>query len=418
MNLQIRNLNWKLIENMASLFTIKGLQYILNFITFPFLVRVLGVDGFGQLSFVISVVQYFLLFSNFGFDLSAPKAIARHDKGIQRSYWFSSIYLAKILILVVLTLIFGIFLYIFNQYYHVSWLLYCAVYLNVVGTALFPIWFFQGIQQMRYITIVSTIGKLVSVVGVFLCVSSSSDIVWAAGFLSCSNIVATIFSWGILWKMFPNLLCRVKWKQIKRVIHNSFPYFTSMIAINIYTSTTIVLLGIISSEYAVGLYSASIRIIDAIRGALNPIVDSLYPYIVRTAKDSKNQALVILRKSFCILSFGTFVVSIGLFFTAGCIVDLVMGSNYEGAVPIFRVLSFVPTASIASTVLGFLGLITFGYQKLFTYILCMAAIFNLIIVYPLIHYFDGLGAAIALVTTELFIFISVISVYKKVKILC
>ena len=59
MNLSMRSINWKLIENIISLFAIKGFQYILNFITFPFLVRVLNVDGFGQLSFVIGVVQYF-----------------------------------------------------------------------------------------------------------------------------------------------------------------------------------------------------------------------------------------------------------------------------------------------------------------------------------------------------------------------
>ena len=295
MNLSMRSINWKLIENIISLFAIKGFQYILNFITFPFLVRVLNVEGFGQLSFVIGVVQYFLLFSNFGFDLSAPKAIARHDKGTQCSYWFSSIYFAKILILVILTLIFGIFVGVLYQYFHIPWLLYCVVYLNVIGTALFPIWFFQGIQQMRYITLVSTIGKIISVGGVFLFVSTSADILWAAGFLSCSNMVAALLSWIILWRMFPSLLRRVKWKQIKRAICDSFPYFTSMIAINMYTNTTIVLLGLFSSEYAVGLYSASIRIIDAIRGALNPIVDSLYPYIVRTAKESKNQALIILR---------------------------------------------------------------------------------------------------------------------------
>ena len=73
--------NWSLLENIGSLLTVKGLQYILSFITFPYLVRVLHVDGFGQLAFATGVVQYFLLFSNFGFDLSGPKSIARHDRG-------------------------------------------------------------------------------------------------------------------------------------------------------------------------------------------------------------------------------------------------------------------------------------------------------------------------------------------------
>ncbi len=54
--------NWSLLENIGSLLTVKGLQYILSFITFPYLVRVLHVDGFGQLAFATGVVQYFYYF--------------------------------------------------------------------------------------------------------------------------------------------------------------------------------------------------------------------------------------------------------------------------------------------------------------------------------------------------------------------
>lgn len=74
--------NWSLLENIGSLLTVKGgLQYVLSFITFPYLVRVLHVDGFGELAFATGIIQYFLLVSNFGFDLSGPKSIARHDRG-------------------------------------------------------------------------------------------------------------------------------------------------------------------------------------------------------------------------------------------------------------------------------------------------------------------------------------------------
>lgn len=50
----------KLIENIISLFTIKGLEYILAFITFPYLVRVLQVEFFGAIVFVQGIMQYFI----------------------------------------------------------------------------------------------------------------------------------------------------------------------------------------------------------------------------------------------------------------------------------------------------------------------------------------------------------------------
>ena len=74
----------KLVENIISLFTIKGLEYILAFITFPYLVRVLQVENFGAVVFVQGIIQYFVLFVDYGFNLLGPKEIAQHDRSEER----------------------------------------------------------------------------------------------------------------------------------------------------------------------------------------------------------------------------------------------------------------------------------------------------------------------------------------------
>ena len=70
---------YTLIENIISLLSIKGLEFILAFITFPYLVRVLQVQNFGLLAYAAGIIQYFILITDFGFNLSGPRDIAQHD---------------------------------------------------------------------------------------------------------------------------------------------------------------------------------------------------------------------------------------------------------------------------------------------------------------------------------------------------
>lgn len=396
-------INWTLAENIISLLSVKGLQYLLSFITFPYLVRCLNVDGFGQLSFVIGVIQYFLLFSNFGFDLSAPKRIAQHDHSNECGYHFSSIMMAKTFILLILTCIFLLFVFVLKHIGSTNTLLYCAVYLNVIGTALFPIWFFQGIQKMRYITLVSTIGKVVSVVGIFTLVTGPEDILWAGLFQSSGNLVAAIFSWIIIFSEYRDVFVRVSWQDIKNAILESVPYFGSMVAINIYTISTTVFLGILTSDYWVGIYSSANRIIDALRGGLSPIIDSIYPHVNKVASQSKDAALKLLKKTFIAMVSLTALLSASVFVFSPFLIELVLGSGYEDAIIVLKILSVIPVITIASNIYGLFGMLAFGYEKQFGKVLIHSAVLDLCVVFPFIYLWQANGAALTMACIEAYV---------------
>ena len=149
----------KLAENIISLFTIKGLEYILALITFPYLVRILQVENFGAVVFTQGIIQYFVLFTDYGFNLLGPKEIAQHDNTEERGKIFASIFGAKLILLLVSTIIFICMIIGIKYFKNIDIALYSVVYIMVVGNVIFPIWFFQGIQRMRYITIVNIIGN-------------------------------------------------------------------------------------------------------------------------------------------------------------------------------------------------------------------------------------------------------------------
>ena len=160
----------KLLENIISLATIKGLEYILAFITFPYLVRVLQVEQYGLIIFAQSVIQYFVLFTDYGFNLLGPREIAKHDSIAERGTVFGNVFFAKLFLLLLSTIVFVIGLILLKNYSNVDHYLYCIFYLMVIGNVLFPVWFFQGIQQMRYITLVNVVANIIRVAGIFVLV--------------------------------------------------------------------------------------------------------------------------------------------------------------------------------------------------------------------------------------------------------
>ena len=67
----------KLAGNIISLFTLKGAEYIISFITLPYLLRVLGPEKYGAIAFVQVIINYGVLLVDYGFNLTAPRDIAR-----------------------------------------------------------------------------------------------------------------------------------------------------------------------------------------------------------------------------------------------------------------------------------------------------------------------------------------------------
>lgn len=172
---------------------------------------------------------------------------------------------------------------------------------------------FQGIQQMRYITIVNIVARVCCLAGIFYFVKAPDDYLAAAFFQAVVPLIAGICSWIILFSKFNEVFVLPKICDVKTAIQEAKSVFISMLAINSYTSSSIVVLGLFSNSTVVGYYSGAQKIIDNIRRILEPILQATYPHISKLLQESKERSKIFIKKAIIILGSGSFILSIVVF---------------------------------------------------------------------------------------------------------
>lgn len=406
----------KVFENIAALATIKGLEYLLAFITFPYLTRVLQVEMFGTVVFAQGLINYFTLFTDYGFNLLGPKEIAQNDDVAKRGKVFAKIFFAKLLLLLIAIAVFTAGILCLNLYLKIDVLLYAVVFFTVIGNVIFPIWFFQGIQQMRYITLVNVIARFCSIAGIFYFVKQPQDYILAALFQSIVPLVAGICSWAVLIKSFPEVLCLPTMKEIIGTLKDGWSIFASTVAINLYTASNVVFLGFLTNPVTVGYFSGAKKIIDNITQLISPISQAVYPHISKLVTQSSKEVKPFLEKVLLILGGGTFIGSVFIFIFADFIVKILLGNGYEQSVLLLRIMAFLPFIIAMSNVFGIQIMLPFGMQSTFSRILICAAALNTCMVLPLIYFLQDIGVSISIVVTECFVTTVMYLAIKKQKI--
>ncbi|MFS2224594.1 flippase [Pantoea sp. B65] len=406
----------KVIKNILSLFSIQGMNYVLPLLTLPYLVRVLGPLGYGHLSFSLAIIQYFLLLTQYGFNFSATKRIAESNgnKNDISIIFFNVIYtkvflcVAGFVILLLTSLVSG-------QLHDIQIVL-IAAYIMVIGDVIFPVWLFQGQEKMGRIALSNIVAKFMTVPLIFIFVKTSNDIALAAFISGLTNLFSgliglySVYKMGLIHWRKPNL------NGIKHELSESWHYFLSSAAISLYTATTVVLLGFICGPVVVGYFTAADKIRQAVQGLINPVSQALYPRISALMKNNSVRAYTFLRKLLVIQGIGTLAVSVVLFVFSADIIHLLYGHQFQQSITVLSVLAWLPFIIGLSNIFGIQTLLTTGHKVIFSRVLLMGGILNIIILIPLAWYYSGVGAAISVLSVETAIVFMMFIAIRKLKL--
>ncbi|MEL5850030.1 MAG: oligosaccharide flippase family protein, partial [Candidatus Igneacidithiobacillus chanchocoensis] len=315
----------RLLGNMASLFTLQGANYLLPLITLPYLVRVLGPEKFGLIAFAQAFIQYFVVLTDYGFNLSATREVAVHRKDpVKLGAIISSVLLIKIGLMFGGMLLLGILVY-FVPTFHSHWALFLVIYLTVLGSTFFPTWLFQGLERMRDITWMNVAARLVTTAAIFLFIRNPSDYLIAAGIQSIPVLLAAVPAWWVLGRKNAFIIARPGIGDVRAQMSSGWHVFLSTAAINVYTSSNTFVLGLIAGPVAVGYFSAANKVVQAVQGLLTPVTQTLYPHISSLAHKSQDAALAFIRKVLRGMAVGGLILSLLLYWSAQPIVSLVLG---------------------------------------------------------------------------------------------
>lgn len=311
-------------------------NYLMGFITFPYVARVLEVDRIGLVNFVDNTVNYFLLFATMGIGLLGVREVAsvKHDKA-QLSHTFSNL-LGINLLFTVATLVVYIALVLtvpkFNQY---SELFYIGS-AKILFTALIAEWFFTGIENFRYITVRSLAIRALYVIAVFIFIKEQADyklyfiltvgVVVVNALINCAYLTRFIrISLGSMLKL----------RYLKQnCVLGVYSIMTSM-----YLTFNVMFLGFVSDNIQVGYYTTAFKIYMVVLGLFTAFTNVMLPRMSSLlAQGESDQFNTLVGKSFramCTFSIPMIVFS---FILAPQLIHIIAGDGYEGAITPMRIL--------------------------------------------------------------------------------
>jgi len=150
----------------------------------------------------------------------------------------------------------------------------------------------------------------------------------------------------------------------------------STAAINSYTAGNSFILGLITSAETVGYFSAADKVVKALQGLFGPISQSLYPHINMLAAESKEKALLFIRKSLAWVGSTSLFLSFILWISAAWIVSIILGPKFDASVTPVRWMAFIPFLVGVNNILGIQTMLTFGMQRSFSRIIVLSAVVN------------------------------------------
>lgn len=281
----------RLADNFLSLFILQFINYLLPLILIPYLIRILGVDGFGIYSFILAIMLYGVQMSDYGFELSATYHIARNRERKEKiNSIVSSVFTIKIIIALFYLILITFASFFVEKLQNYQALLFLA-YGVIVGQLFFPVWFFQGMEKMRYIMYLNGFSRLLFVLSILIFVQESSDLYLALLLNGLSTLILGGLSLYVLITKFDIKFKVQKWVKVIYYLKNGWYLFTSKFAVQLYTTFNMILLGFFASPTVVGYYAIAVKIIEALGGLLEPLTRAVYPYLVNVQKSSNDTFL-------------------------------------------------------------------------------------------------------------------------------
>ncbi|MFN3802324.1 flippase [Belliella pelovolcani] len=405
--------NKRLLANIFSLGTIQVVNYILPLLTVPYLVRVLEPDFFGLLAFATATVSYLVMITDYGFNLSATRQISiNRENQVRVNELFNATMMIKFGLMVLSFLILCILVLSIEKFSQNA-ILYFITFGMVVGQFLFPVWLFQGMEKMKYITYINVSTKVIFTVCIFIFIKEQGDYLLVQGLTAASFVISGLLSLLLARKKFQVYFYIPPKDVIMKQLQEGWHIFTSNLAISLYTTSTTFILGIFTNNTLVGYYAAAEKIIQAAKGLNAPVSQAMYPLISKKIHKNKAQGLRFLTRAGKRIGTVMLIISGILFVFSVPISNILLGEQYQESIQLLRLMAFLPFIIAISNLFAVQGLYNLGKESIVSRYLSIIACLHLGVISVMIVFYGIVGAAIGVLITETMVSICSIYYFKK-----
>ena len=373
-------------------------SYAINLILFPYVARVLGVDGLGQTGFVSDCAHYFSIFAILGIATVGVREIAACGNDVEkRSKVFSSL-LSLLMITTGIVMAVYILCCFFLPRFLQNQQLFFIGSITLLSTAFIIEWFFQGIENFKYITIRSLIIKLLYTLSVFIFVRSKNDVVLyfalTASMALANTCVNLLYSRHFAHFSFRDVNIRAFLRPVL-----TLGVYGLMVAM--YTYFTGIYLGFVADDAEVGAYQAAKKLLYLILGAFTAFAVVMFPRAsALLSKDNLEEYNVKISQSFELVFSTAIPIVIFCEVFASDIIRILSGPEFGAAVMPMRIL--MPILFLSAMAQIWVMQVLFPMRKDWVVLTgsVIGAICAICLCLLLIRPYGAVGTAIALLLSE------------------
>lgn len=395
-----RNFIFDLLNNITGL--------LFPLMTFPYISRILNPEGIGEVAFAQSIISYFVMVAALGIPTYALREVAKlkndHDKLSSFTFEIFTIHaiLSVIAYLVALS-------FVLIGRINEIWITYVITSTHIILNFLGFSWFFQGVEEFRFIAIRVLIFRILSLIALFLFVRESTDVYWYVTILVVSEAGNNICNVFKLRKYVSFKKVRIKWTNLRKHINPIVSLFLLSVSTMIYFNMDNLMIGFIKDDVSVGYYNPALRIQRLLMGFVLSLSTVLFPRLSSLASTDKKTFFSLGRQGITVTLGLSIPISFGLYALGEPLILLFAGEQFT---PSILTLYFLAPVIILGTCSNLFAKILISQEKENMVLIAtsVGAIVNLLLNALLIYYFAQYGAAVASSISELSVLITMIIV--------
>lgn len=384
--------NKLLLQNFSFLSLLQIFNLLLPLITYPYLIRVLGKETYGLVIYSQSIVAYFIIVVNFGFNISATKDIAVNKGNIKKiSEIVSSVFVIKSMLFLMCGILFFILIY-FLPLFSEHKLLYIFAFGACLGEVLFPVWFYQGIEKMKYITFVNLSTKLFFTIFIFILIKSSDDYLWMPILMTLGSIIGGVLSFYFIIKVEKVQFFIPVYSKLLEYLRRTVPFFLSRLSAVLSSETNTVLIGTFIGYKEVAYYDLAKKIINILMIPNSIINTTVYPKIAQELNKVFVKNVFYLRIAISLIIYAL------LFVFSEYILLFLGGEKMLQAKSVLYLMGLLLPITAVSYYLGGTVLVAFNKEKFFNrsvffstlsylILMCLLFVLNIFSLFNVIYVF-------------------------------
>jgi PST family polysaccharide transporter len=386
-------------RNLLSVSMVQAANVLLPIVTFPYLVRVLGLEQFGLINYALALVSFFVVFVDFGFNLTGTRdvAVARGNSR-ELSILFSTRWTAQALLLLAATVVFFA-LVLETPRLQRDWQIYALTFGVVPATMLLPTWYFQGTEQFQLLARLQLVGRGLYAVGIFTLVRSPMDS-WLVPLLNSATGMAVALAG--MWHVFTKGGLRFVWPGMRKSIvtlRQGAAHFVSSFAVTAYSYSALLILGILGNDRLVGQFAAIEKILLLFRTGLSAFFAVIFPQTCQLASNGPSASAAFLQAIFKRVLPVLLASSLCLALFAPVVLRLAVGSSDPSLVELLRWMAWIPLL-LGVNMASYQQLLAHRRTRAYGYVMVFAALVGIVMNLLLAPRYGALGTAKAVLLAE------------------